>query len=94
MGQFQSTRARFGKDKTMRPHVNMSTLVRSCDCNWSMRFLWGPGFKQKIDLSAKTPLNAYGEFAGSYWGWALGQVRFVEGLAIAGSRSMGSQHKV
>ena len=29
----------------MRPHVNMSTFVRACDCNWSLRFLWGSEFE-------------------------------------------------
>ena len=45
IGQFQSTRARFGKDKTMRPRVNMSTLVRAYDCNWLLRCLWGSVFE-------------------------------------------------
>ena len=37
--------ARFGEDKTMRPHMNMSTLVRACNCNWSLRFLWRSEFE-------------------------------------------------
>ena len=51
IGQFQPTWALFDKDKTMQPHVNMwtscrmSPLVRSCDCNWSLRLLWGSKFE-------------------------------------------------
>ena len=40
-------------------HVDMSTLVRVCDCNWSPRFPVGDrirdNFKLKIDRSVKTP---------------------------------------
>ena len=47
--QFQSTRARFEKDKTMWPrvheHVDMSPLVCAHDCNWSLRFLWRSEFE-------------------------------------------------
>ena len=43
--QLQPTWARFGKDKTIQPHVNMSTLVSACDCKWSLRFLWWPEFE-------------------------------------------------
>ena len=45
IGQFQSTGARFWEDKTVRPHVNMSTLVRACDYNWLLRFPWGSEFE-------------------------------------------------
>ena len=38
IGQFQSTWAHFGKNKTMRPHMNMPT-------SRSLRFLWGSEFK-------------------------------------------------
>ena len=30
---------------SLREHVNMSTLVRACDCNWSLWFLWGSEFE-------------------------------------------------
>ena len=51
IGQFQSTWARFGEDKTMQPNLNMaksvdmSTLVCACVCNWSLRFPWGSEFE-------------------------------------------------
>ena len=72
IGQFQSTWARFGEDKTMRPHVNMSTCEH--DCYWSLRFMWGSEFEinlnwLKIDRSVKTPWQEYGVVAGSWW-WA------------------------
>ena len=69
IGKFQSTWARFGKDKTMfgltwtyRHQVDMSTLARSCDCNWSLRFLWRSKleiiiFKIKIDRSVKNAVT-------------------------------------
>ena len=49
LGQFQSTWARFGRDKTMRPHVNMSVLVHACYCNWPLTFLWGSGFEINLN---------------------------------------------
>ena len=48
IGQFRSTWLRFGEDKTMRAsseHVDMSTLVRACDSNRSLRFLWASEFE-------------------------------------------------
>ena len=30
---------------TCQHHVDMSTLVCACDCNWSLRFLWGSEFE-------------------------------------------------
>ena len=69
IGLFQST---FGKDKTMRPHVNMSTIVRVLmtaigywgSCGTWIRDKW----KLKIDRSVKTPWQEYGVVAGSKWG--------------------------
>ena len=55
IGQFQSTWARFLRIKqcgltwTCRHHVDMSTLVRACDCNWSLRFLW----KSEFEINSK-----------------------------------------
>ena len=49
-----SLHERFDKDKTMRPHVNMSghhvdmsaqLQVRACDCNWLLSLLWGSEFE-------------------------------------------------
>ena len=34
-----------GLTRTCRHHVDMTTLVRECDCNWSLRFLWGSEFE-------------------------------------------------
>ena len=40
IGLFQTTWAR-----TCRHHVHMSTLVLTCNCNWSLRLLWGSEFE-------------------------------------------------
>ena len=79
IGQFQSTRARFGECKTTRPHVNMSTWCRhvnTCPCSWLQLVTEVPmgiwirdKFRLKIDRSVKTPWQEYGVVAGSYW-WA------------------------
>ena len=74
-GQFQSISAHFGKEKTMRPHVNMSTL-RGHDnispCCWLQLVSEVPvgiwirdKFKLKINRSVKTPWQEYGVVAGS-----------------------------
>ena len=42
----------------MWPHVNMSTLVRDCDCNWSLRFLWGSEFEINSAKSRSVCENA------------------------------------
>ena len=84
MGQFQSsTRARFSKDKTMRPHVNMSRSsphVDTSPCLWLQLVtevpvgIWiGHKFKVKIDRFVKTSWQEYGVVAGSYW-WAPAMV--------------------
>ena len=64
--QFESTWTRFGKDKTMRPQVRMSSLCRHVSispCFWSQLVTEVPvgiwirdNFKLKIDQSVKTPV--------------------------------------
>ena len=75
IGQSQSTLARFGKNKTMRPHVNMSTSCRHVNISprlclqlvpeVSLGILIRDKFKLKIDWSVKTPWQEYGVVAGS-----------------------------
>ena len=77
IGQFQSTWSRFSKDKTMRPHVNMSTScwhVNICPCLWLQLVTEVPvgiwihdKFKLKIDRSVKTLWQEYGVVAGSWF---------------------------
>ena len=65
IGQFQSTWGRFGKDKTMRPHENMSISCRHVNissCLWLQLVTEVPvgiwirdKFKLKIDRPTKTP---------------------------------------
>ena len=65
----------FGKDKTIRPHVNMSTSCRHVNINPSLWFqlvtvvpvgIWiRDKFKLKIYQSVKTPWQEYGVVAGS-----------------------------
>ena len=79
IGQFQSTWARFIADKTMRPHLNISTSCRHVNispCSWLQLVtevpvgIWIQGkFKLKIDQSVKTPWQEYRVVAGSLW-WA------------------------
>ena len=79
IGQFQSTWARFGEDKTMRPHVNMSTSCRHVNispCLWlqlvteiPVRIWIREKFKLKIYRSVKRLQQEYGVAAGSWW-WA------------------------
>ena len=86
-GQFQSTWAPVGKDKTMRPHVNMSTLFRHVNispCLWLQLVTEVPmgicirnKFKLKIDRSVKTPWEEYAVVAGSLW-WAPGLRRICQ----------------
>ena len=65
-GQHQSTRARFGKKKqcgltwTCRHHFDMSTLIRTWGCNWSLRFQWGTEFEIKIDRSENAVTGIWG----------------------------------
>ena len=77
--QFQSTWARFGKDKTIRLHVNMSTSYRNVNispCLWLQLVTEIPvgiwirdKFKLKIDRFVKTPWQECREVASSLW-WA------------------------
>ena len=79
IGQFQSTLARFGEDKTMQPLVNMSTSCRHVNISPCLLMqlvtevpvgIWIRNeFKLKIDRSVKTPCQEYGVVAGSKW-WA------------------------
>ena len=78
MGQFQSIWVRFRKDKTMRPHVNMSTPCRHVNispCLWLQLVtevpvgIWNRDkFKLNIDRSVKTPWQEYGVVADSWMG--------------------------
>ena len=75
IGQFQSTWARFGKNKTMRSHVNTSTWCRHANnspCLWLQLVTEVPvgiwirdKFRLKIDRSVKTPWQEHGVVAGS-----------------------------
>ena len=70
IGQFQSTWACFGEDKTVRPRVNKSTSFRHVDispCLWLQLVTELPVgiwirdiFKLKIDRSVRTPWQEYG----------------------------------
>ena len=86
IGQFQSTWARFGEDKTLRPHVNMSASCRHVNispCSWLQLVTEVPvgiwirdKFKLKIDRSVKTPWQEYEVVAGSQW-WAPAVFHFT-----------------
>ena len=65
IGQFQSTGARFGKDKTMWPHVNMSTLGLQLVTEVPVTIWIRDKFKLKMDRSVKMPRRKYGVVAGS-----------------------------
>ena len=78
MGQFQPTWERSVRIKqcnltwTFLRHFKLSTLGHACDCNWSLRFLWGSEFeimkfKLKIDRFVKTSWQEYGVVTGSSW---------------------------
>ena len=75
IGQLASTWVHFGKDKTVRPHVNMSTLVRAYDCNWFLRLLKGSEFEIiqtknrsfcENSLTGKWPSNGRDNFASCF----------------------------
>ena len=72
IGQFQSTWAIFGKDKTMRRDVNMPTSYWHIDISawlWLQLVIVGiwirDKFKLKIDRSVKTPWREYRVVTGS-----------------------------
>ena len=75
IGQFQSIWALIGKDKTLRPHMNISTWCPYVDispCLWLHLVtevpvvIWiGNNFKLKLDRSVKTSWKEYGVVAGS-----------------------------